>query len=290
MSNAINTPDREGKHGLLYPLPVPNKHWSCIPIDFTTHLPPCEHNGQVFTDILVIVDRLTKKKKFIPIASMTTDALVAAFVEYVWCEEGFSEEIVSDRGSQFVSQFWKRLCQRLGVKPKFPSAHHPQTDGQTENANSYLKQYLRSYVNYEQGNWALFLPMAEFKANSSVSSTTGKSPFFVTKGYHPSSGIEPPAPSRAPLLASARNENLNADAFADLIKALQEELRKSMQWAQSKQGEYANEGRSPAPSFKVGDRVVQGTRNLRTRRPSASLDQKTSHLKKLEEKIQIMKR
>ncbi|KAG9381751.1 Asp-protease-2 multi-domain protein [Pyrenophora tritici-repentis] len=33
-----------------------------------------------------------------------------------------------------------------------------------------------------------------------------------------------------------------------------DELRASMQWAQAKQAEYANEGRLPAPAFKVGDR------------------------------------
>lgn len=267
---------REGKHGLLHPLPIPSKYWSSISIDFITHLPPCRHNGQTFTDILVVVDRLTKKKKFIPMASMTTDALVVAFIEYIWREEGFPEEIISDRGAQFVSYFWKRLCQRLGVRPKFSTAHHPQTDGQTENANSYLKQYLRAYVNYEQDNWALFLPIAEFEANSSTSSTTGKSPFFATKGYNPRSGIEPPAPApgAATLTAPAQQERLNADAFADRMKTLQDELRASMQWAQAKQAEYANEGRLPAPAFKVGDQVMLDTRNLRTKRPSASLDLK----------------
>ena len=52
-------------------------------MDFITYLPPCSYNGQVFTNILVIVDRLTKKKKFIPITSLIVDALVQAFVEYV---------------------------------------------------------------------------------------------------------------------------------------------------------------------------------------------------------------
>ncbi|KAG9383027.1 Asp-protease-2 multi-domain protein [Pyrenophora tritici-repentis] len=53
-----------------------------------------------------------------------------------------------------------------------------------------------------------------------------------------------------------------------------DELRASMQWAQAKQAEYANEGRLPAPAFKVGDQVMLDTRNLRTKRPSASLDLK----------------
>ncbi|KAA8616751.1 Chromo domain-containing protein [Pyrenophora tritici-repentis] len=58
------------------------------------------------------------------------------------------------------------------------------------------------------------------------------------------------------------------------MKTLQDELRASMQWAQAKQAEYANEGRLPAPAFKVGDQVMLDTRNLRTKRPSASLDLK----------------
>lgn len=96
---------RQGKHGLLHPLPIPHRYWSSISMDFITHLPACHHNGQTFTNILVIVDRLTKKKKFIPMASLRVDALVQAFVEYVWREEGYPDEIISDRGSQFVSHF-----------------------------------------------------------------------------------------------------------------------------------------------------------------------------------------
>jgi hypothetical protein len=160
---------RDGKHGLLHPLPIPERYWSSISMDFITHLPPCRHNGQVYTNILVIVDRLTKKKKLIPMVSLSVDALIQAFIEYVWREEGYPDEIISDRQSQFVSHFWRRLCQRLAVHPKFSSAYHPQTDGQTENANAYLKQYLRAYVNYNQDNWALFLPMAEFEANMTTS-------------------------------------------------------------------------------------------------------------------------
>jgi hypothetical protein len=242
-------------------------------MDFITHLPPCKHNGQTFTNILVVVDRLTKKKKFIPMVSMSVDALVQAFVEYVWREEGYPEDIVSDRGAQFVSHFWRRLCQRLGTHPKFSTAHHPQTDGQTENANAYLIQYLRAYVNYEQNNWALFLPMAEFEANSTVSATTGYSPFFATKGYEPRSGIEPDLPSPSGT-APAIHEQVRADDFAKRMKDLKEELQASMRWAQAKQAEYANENRMPAPELKVGDKVMLDTRNLRTRRPCPSLDYK----------------
>lgn len=239
-------------------------------MDFITHLPPCQYNGQTFTNILVVVDRLTKKKKFIPMTSLRVDALVQAFVEYVWREEGYPEEIISDRGSQFVSHFWRRLCQRLGVHPKFSTAFHPQTDGQTEIANAWLKQYLRAFVNYAQDNWALFLPMAEFEANSTISTTTGFSPFYATKGYQPRTGLEPPLPVTG--TQPAKHDKIEADKFAERIQQLQTELRNAITWAQAKQAEYANMDRYPAPAFKVGDYVMLDTRNFRTTRPNQSLD------------------
>ncbi|KAK1911210.1 hypothetical protein P3342_011812 [Pyrenophora teres f. teres] len=263
---------REGKHGLLHPLPIPDRYWTSISMDYITHLPACTDNGRTYENILVIVDRLSKKKKFIPVVDLRVDTLVRAFVEFVWREEGYPEHIVSDRGPQFTSHFWTRLCQRLGTKPKLSTAYHPETDGQTENANAFLKQYLRAYVNYEQDNWALLLPMAEFEANTAVNASTGVSAFVATKGYNPRSGIEPAKAMEAQLTVPARRDRVNADKFADRLNTLRAFLRQQLTWAQAKQAEYANEHRRPAPEFKVGDRVMVDFRNLRTTRPNQSLD------------------
>ncbi|KAF7451142.1 Asp-protease-2 multi-domain protein [Pyrenophora tritici-repentis] len=73
---------RDGKHGLLHPLPIPERYWSSISMDYITHLPPCTDNGRTYTNVLVIVDRLSKKKKFIPVVDLKVDTLVKAFVEY----------------------------------------------------------------------------------------------------------------------------------------------------------------------------------------------------------------
>lgn len=172
---------RDAKHGLLHPLPIPDRYWMSISMDFITALPQSIVNGRSYTDILVIVDRLSKKKKFIPVVNLRVETLVQAFLEYVWREEGFPEQIVSDRGTQFISHFWNRLCQRLKIKPKLSTAYHPETDGQTENANAYLKQYLRAFVAYDQDDWATYLPMAEFEANCTVSASTGVAPFVAKK-------------------------------------------------------------------------------------------------------------
>ena len=177
---------RDGKHGLLKPLPVPEHYWKDISVDFITPLPICRQNGRSFQHIMVVVDRLSKKRRFVALDSMEVEAVVQAFIEWIWREEGYPDTIISDRGTQFVSHFWQRLCQRIGTTPKLSTAFYPETDGQTEAANMALKQYLRAYVNYQQDNWVQLLPVAEFEANSSINSSTGVPPFLATKGIHAS--------------------------------------------------------------------------------------------------------
>jgi len=67
----------------------------------------------------------------------------------------------------------------------FTSGYHPEGDGQTECTNQTLKKYLCVYCNYQQNNWSELLPLAEFAYNNALSATTGVSPFFANKGYHP---------------------------------------------------------------------------------------------------------
>ena len=74
---------REGKHGLLNPLPIPDRYWQDISVDFITPLPICSRFGRKFEHIMVVVDRLSKKKKFIPLDSLDVESVVQAFIEWI---------------------------------------------------------------------------------------------------------------------------------------------------------------------------------------------------------------
>jgi transposase InsO family protein len=263
----------EGKHGLLKPLPIPNRYWEDISMDFVTELPVCKRYGRNFKHILVVVDRLSKIKRFIAMDSMDAEAVTQAFIEWIWRSEGYPRSIVSDRGSQFVSHFWKRLCQRLGTKPKLSTAFHPETDGQTERANLDLKQYLRAYVNYNQDNWVDLLPMAEFEANSAPNESTKIEPFVATKGYLPRAGVEPPPPKEPGMLSSdAKREIQKADLFAERMAELRDVLKNNLAWARAKQAEFADKKRLPAPEIRIGDKVFLDGRNIKTQRPNPALE------------------
>jgi transposase InsO family protein len=83
-----------------------------------------------------MVCRLTKMRHLVPVTNLDVETLINIFVQHVYCLHGTPDNIVSDRGSQFVSEFWRHLSDRLGITLKHSSAFHPQTDSQTERVNA----------------------------------------------------------------------------------------------------------------------------------------------------------
>ena len=145
-----------------------------------------------YTAILVVTDRLTKQSIFIPTHDTITSAQLAQlFVLHVFSKHGVPSHVTSNRGSEFVSHFFRSLGKALDMKLHFTSRYHPEGDGQTECTNQTLEQYLRVYCNYQQDNWSDLLPLAEFAYNNAPSTTTGISPFFANKGYHLNISIHP---------------------------------------------------------------------------------------------------
>jgi transposase InsO family protein len=94
-----------------------------------------------YDTVFVVVDHLGKRPYSLPCFKTTTATQMARlYVDNVWRTYGPPDSIVSDRGPQFISEFWHELCRILGVKLKLSMANHPQTDGQTENVNQYIDQ------------------------------------------------------------------------------------------------------------------------------------------------------
>lgn len=166
--------------GLLQPLPVPQRPWSHIAVDFVTDLP----RSQGFTTILSVVDRFSKAYRFIPLAGLPTALQTAeALLHHVFRLYGLPEDIVSDRGSQFTSRVWRALCSQLNINVSLTSGYHPQANGQVERLNQDLTRFLRTYCHRNQQDWSRFLVWAEYAQNSLRKPSTGLTPFQCMLGF-----------------------------------------------------------------------------------------------------------
>lgn len=84
--------------------------------------------------------------------TITTKDLANVFSDDIWRLYDFSKFIITDKDSIFIAKFWSIMCYHLQIKQKLSIAFHSQTNDQTERQNQTLKQYLRSYINYQQDN------------------------------------------------------------------------------------------------------------------------------------------
>ncbi|CAJ0956415.1 unnamed protein product [Ranitomeya imitator] len=98
--------------------------------------------------------------------------LAQVFIKEVVRLHGIPSDIVSDRGVQFISKFWRASCSRLGTHLSFSSAFHPQSIGQTERVNQNLETYLRCFISENQEDWVKYLPLAEFAINNCTHEST----------------------------------------------------------------------------------------------------------------------
>ena len=252
---------RQKPAGLLHPLPVPPRPWHSLSMDMIVDLPM---TGQ-WDSILVVVDRLTKFAHFIPCAKTLDSAgLADLFIQNVIKLHGLPNNIVSDRGSIFVSQFWSAIMMKLNIKQCLSSAYHPESDGQTERVNQCLEQYLRIYSDYQQTNWASTLPLAELVYHSQHHVSIKMSPVEALYGYAPPDDLSCEILDDVPP---------TAEEFLNNLKVNQELLKIEMELAQAEQKKHADVHRRDL-TLEVGQKVFLNRKNIKTTRPCLKLDYK----------------
>ncbi len=244
--------------GLLQPLPVPSRPWSHIALDFITALPPSQGN----TVVLTVVDRFSKATHFIPLPKLPSAKETAlTVVNHVFRLHGLPVDVVSDRGPQFVSKFWREFCKLLGATVSLSSGFHPQSNGQTERANQDLERVLRCLVSKNPSSWSQQLPMVEYAHNALPVSSTGLSPFECSLGYQP------------PIFPSLESEVAvpSAHAFVQRCRRTWTRARETLLQVGARTKAKADRHRSKPPVYVVGQKVWLSTKNIPLRSVSNKL-------------------
>ena len=241
--------------GLLSPLSVPDSRWHTVTMDFIMDLP---RSASGYDAIMVLVDKLTKYVHLIPVVKTCSAEDVARyFIQHVYQYHGLPKVLISDRDPRFTSNFWKAFCKRLGMDPRYSTAFHPQTDGQTERTNRVLEEVLRHFIDGDHKNWEDLLPLAAFAMNNAKSSTTGETPFYLNHGSHPHTPLTLGLPEGTlPTLEVV---------FKDMESTLTTRIKELITAAQDRQKTYADNRFRRPHTFQVGDKVMLSTKNLKFR-------------------------
>jgi hypothetical protein len=246
--------ERQRPAGLLQPLKVPQWKWEEISMDFIVGLPTTQSG---YDSIWVIINRFSKVAHFILVKTTYKGAkLVELYISRIMCLHGVPKQIVSDRGTQFMSWFWEKLHEAMETRLNFSSAYHPQTDGQTERVNQILEDMLRACGLKDSKSWDKCLLYAEFSYNNSYQKSVKMSPFEVLYGRK----------CRTPLFWNELGENqvFGPETLREAKKHVHI-VREILQLAQSRQKSYTDHRRRKL-SFRVSDFVylkVSPMRGLR---------------------------
>ena len=195
-------------------------------------------------------DELSKDTLAIPTAQQDAMTIAEVFVEVI-LKFGIPQMILTDQGSNFMSEIFSNVCKLLKIKKIKCTAYHPQSNGALERTHCVLVEYLRCFILEDQSNWDKWLPYATFVFNTTPHTATGFTPHELLFGRKPNiPGIlqrEPPETQYT---------------YDNYVKELQSRLQSSYQMARANlnsQKEHIKEYHDRnvnTPLFAIRDKVL----------------------------------
>ena len=134
---------------------------------------------------VVFLDYLTKWAEVFAVQDQTAKTVAKLFVEEVVCRHGAPQELLSDRGPNFLSELFLEVCKLLDVQKVNTSGYHPQCDGLVERFNATLTDMIAKTTQSHGRDWDRHLPYLLYAYRSTVQSSTRESPFFLLYGRDP---------------------------------------------------------------------------------------------------------
>jgi hypothetical protein len=132
--------------------------------------------------ILTFQDDLSKFLVAVPILQQDVETVARAFVLNVVLKFVATAQILTDQGSNFLSDLFKSTCKLLKIKKIQTTAFHPESNGSLERSRRVLVESLRHYVREDQTDWDVWVPYAVYVYNTTVH-TTAFMPFELVYSF-----------------------------------------------------------------------------------------------------------
>lgn len=189
------------------------------------------------------------------------------FVQEIVLKFGIPQVILTDQGSNFLSDLFANVCKLLRIKRIKTSPYHPQSNGALERTHRVLVEYLRCYILEDQTDWDKWITYATFVFNTTPHSSTGFTPHELLFGRKPNiPGILQKDPPEI-----RYNYDNYVQELQSRLQSCYEIARSNLQAKKERSKEYYDRNTN-VPLFVVGEKVLLHDEKVRRGR-SAKLSQ-----------------
>ena len=130
-------------------MPLIDQLFERVAIDIVRLIAPASDKGHRY--ILTFVDYATRYAEAVLLKNIGTETVVEALLD-MYSQVGVPEEVLSDRGTQFISDCMKAMSWLLFVRRLTTFPYHPDCTGLVEKFNGTLKRMFSRQC-YEQPRW-----------------------------------------------------------------------------------------------------------------------------------------
>lgn len=214
----------------LHPIPV-QRPFQILGIDIM-ELPKTAAGNRY---VIVLQDFLTKWPMIFAVPDQKAHRIARLLAEEVVPFCGVPEAVLSDRGTNLLSNLVQDVCGLLGIKKLNTTSYHPQCDGMVERLNRTLKSMLRKHASQFGTQWDAYLPGVVWAYRNTVHESTGEKPSFLLFGIDLRTPTEaallPPDPLKPADLSDYRQQLIMSlstarQGAAECVKKAQQKYKR----------------------------------------------------------------
>ena len=146
MNCATRTGQGRKRKSAMIPIPIGSKPFEMVGVD-VLQLPESYHGNKY---AVVFMDYFSKWPEVAAVPNQTAETIARLLLELLVTHHGAPNYLLSDRGSNFLSDLILEVCHLIGSKKINTSGYHAQTDGLVERFNRTLIGMLSKWVDEAQ--------------------------------------------------------------------------------------------------------------------------------------------
>ena len=199
--------------------------------------------------ILTMTEFSSRYVETAPMKTQTAESIAKAFVETIILRHGAPDEILTDRGQNFLSQLLQSILDILQIKRLRTSGYRPECNGLQERFHLTMCDMLAAYVTHDPPRWDEYLPYITFAYNTSKQGSLRETPFYLLYGH------DPMGPDDLPVRHRYRYPLEVEDPFEERWRRAKELAIRCLQDAQTTQKTYYDR-QVREEAINVGDWVL----------------------------------